>query len=47
VNEGQISAFKDPYQDKVWLFWTSTRSGTSDLFYMAISPAFYPQVAPQ
>lgn len=43
VNEGQVSAFKDPYQDKVWVFWASTRAGTSDLYYMALSPPFYPQ----
>ena len=41
VNEGMISAFKDPFQDKVWLFWSSTRAGTTDLYYMAISPQFY------
>jgi hypothetical protein len=43
VNEGQISAFKDPFQDKVWVFWSSTRAGTSDLYFMAISPQFYTQ----
>lgn len=43
VNEGQISAFKDPFQDKVWVFWSSTRAGTSDLYYMTISPQFYAQ----
>jgi hypothetical protein len=31
VNEGMVSAFKDPFQDKVWVFWSSTRSGTSGL----------------
>jgi hypothetical protein len=45
VNEGMVSAFKDPFQDKVWVFWSSTRSGTSDLFYMTISPQFYTQPA--
>jgi hypothetical protein len=24
----------------VWLFWTSSRGGTSDIYYMAISPRF-------
>ncbi len=43
VNEGQISAFKDPFQDKVWIFWSSTRAGTTDLYYMAINPQFYTQ----
>jgi hypothetical protein len=42
VNEGQISAFKDPFQDKIWVFWASTRNGTTDLYYMPISPQFYP-----
>lgn len=43
VNEGQVCAFKDPFQDRVWVFWASTRAGTSDLYYEAISPQFYPQ----
>jgi len=43
VNEGQISAFKDPFQDKVWVFWSSTRAGTTDLYYMAINPQLYTQ----
>ncbi len=42
VNEGQVSAFKDLYQDKVWVFWTSQRNGMSDLYYETISPQFYP-----
>lgn len=42
VNEGQISAFKDPFQDKVWVFWASTRNGTTDLYYLPISPQIYP-----
>lgn len=47
VNEGQMAAFKDPFEDKVWLFWSSTRAGTTDLYYMTLSPPFYPQVAGQ
>ncbi|HSV74029.1 MAG TPA: hypothetical protein VLH79_09745 [Chthonomonadales bacterium] len=43
VNEGQLAAFKDPFQDKTWVFWTSTRAGTTDLYYMTLSPAFYPE----
>ncbi len=42
INEGQVSAFKDPFQDKVWVFWTSARNGMSDLYYETISPQFYP-----
>ena len=29
VNEGQVAAFKDPFIDKLWVFWSSTRAGTS------------------
>ena len=43
VNEGQLAAFKDPFQDKTWVFWTSTRAGTTDLYYMTLCPAFYPE----
>lgn len=43
VNEGQVSAFKDPFQDKVWVFWSSTRSGTTDLYYMTLNPQLYTQ----
>ena len=43
VNEGQLAAFKDPFQDKAWVFWTSTRAGTTDLYYMTLCPAFYPE----
>ncbi len=45
VDEGSVSAFKDPFQDKVWVFWSSTRAGTSDLYFLTLSPRFYP-VAP-
>ena len=41
INEGQVTAFKDPIQDKVWVFWTSARNGMSDLYYETISPQFY------
>ncbi len=41
VNEGQVCAFKDPMENKLWVFWTSTRSGNTDLYYEAVSPRFY------
>jgi hypothetical protein len=41
VNEGQVTAFKDPFQEKVWVFWASTRFGTTDLYYMTLDPPFY------
>ncbi len=47
TNEGQVSAFKDPLANKIWIFWTSTRSGTSDIYYQTISPEFYPSAAGQ
>lgn len=40
VNEGQVNAFKDPLDNKLWVFWSSTRSGTPDLYYETISPRF-------
>lgn len=45
VNEGQATAFKDPIQDKLWVFWTSTRAGSTDLYYMTVAPRFYPVVS--
>jgi hypothetical protein len=41
INEGQVNAFKDPFENKVWVFWTSARTGNPDIFYEAISPRFY------
>ena len=48
VNEGSIYAFADlgvgtgpaPTSSKIWVFWTSTRAGTSDLFWETVSPTF-------
>jgi len=40
VNESQVGAFKDPWDNKVWVFWTSTRAGNPDLYYETISPLF-------
>jgi len=41
VNEGQIFATKYPGSSSIWVFWTSTRAGNTDLFYETISPRFY------
>ena len=38
VNEGQPAAFMDLYQNRLWVFWSSTRNGLSDLYYEAIAP---------
>lgn len=46
VNEGQVAAVKDPFVDRLWVFWSSTRAGTSDLYCLTLSPAFYPQTYP-
>ncbi len=51
VNEGSIYAFADPQpqesgtsvrlmSSKIWVFWTSTRGGVSNLFWETISPNF-------
>lgn len=52
VNEDSIYAFADPgypnssgtfvapTSSKIWVFWTSTRGGTSDLFWETVSPSF-------
>jgi len=57
VNEGAVSAFKDPYIDKLWVFWSSQRGGgvgptgqvipSSDLFYQTLAPQFYPTATNQ
>lgn len=52
VNEGSIYAFADPQPDesgtsvrvlasKIWVFWTSTRGGNSDLFWETLCPNFW------
>ena len=42
VSEGQVAAFKDPFLDKLWVFWSSTRAGSTDLYFETIAPQFYP-----
>ncbi|HZT43007.1 MAG TPA: hypothetical protein VFA07_12640 [Chthonomonadaceae bacterium] len=48
VNEGQVNAFLDPLaaqqpsHEKLWVFWSSTRAGTTDLYYQTLAPQFYP-----
>ncbi|MGB9588884.1 MAG: hypothetical protein ACPL7O_11955, partial [Armatimonadota bacterium] len=46
VNEGQVNSFKDPWSNRVYVFWTSTRDGSTDIFYEAISPKFYAPTFP-
>lgn len=47
VSEGTVAAFKDPYLDKLWVFWTSTRSNTTNLYYETIAPQLYPTASNQ
>ncbi len=47
VSEGQVSAFKDPFLDKVWIFWSSTRAGSTDLYFETIAPQLYPTASNQ
>jgi hypothetical protein len=53
ANEGQVTAFLDPFDFSnttgpvnrpglIWLFWTSTRNGGSDVFFETIAPNFTP-----
>lgn len=44
TSESGLFALKDEFEPKVWLFWNSTRTGTSDLFFQAFSPRLYPDV---
>lgn len=52
INESQVSAFLDPFDNAsvsrrrpglVWLFWTSTRDGSADLFFQTIAPHLAPK----
>ncbi|MBX3117812.1 MAG: PQQ-binding-like beta-propeller repeat protein [Fimbriimonadaceae bacterium] len=56
VNESQMTTFIDPFDfpnaanrraGLVWMFWTSTRGGTPDLFFQTIAPKFAPKAAGQ
>lgn len=53
INEGHATAFIDPFDsagantrrpDLFWLLWTSTRAGTSDVYFETISPVLWPVV---
>ncbi len=47
VSEGQVAAFKDPFLDKLWVFWSSTRASSTDLYFESIAPQFYPTFSNQ
>lgn len=51
VNESQLATFLDPFEEAaanvrrpglMWMFWTSTRGGTSDVFFQTLTPKFTP-----
>ena len=51
VNENQVTAFVDPFDpvgvanrrpDLVWLLWSSTRTGPSDIYFETIAPILWP-----
>jgi len=51
INEGRVAAFVDPFDsvgantrrpDLIWMLWTSTRTGTSDVFFQTIAPLLWP-----
>jgi len=44
TSESNLFALKDEFEPKVWLFWNSTRTGTSDLFFQTFSPRLYPDI---
>ncbi|MGQ9488348.1 MAG: golvesin C-terminal-like domain-containing protein [Armatimonadota bacterium] len=41
TSESNLFALKDEFEPKVWLFWSSTRGGSSDLFFEAFSPRLF------
>lgn len=51
ANESQLATFIDPFEGTLaerrpglfWLFWTSTRTGSSDVYFQSITPRFTPQ----
>jgi hypothetical protein len=51
VNENHVTAFVDPFDpagpanrrpDLVWLLWSSTRTGPSDIYFETIAPILWP-----
>jgi len=52
VNESNMYAFPDPFDSPtfprpnlVWMFWSSTRGGSPDLYFQTVAPRFAPQVS--
>lgn len=40
LDSGPPARFRKAYSSKIWLFWTSTRAGSSDLFWETVCPEF-------
>ncbi|MBC8065994.1 MAG: hypothetical protein H7Y17_14265, partial [Chlorobia bacterium] len=52
VNESNMFAFPDPFDNAtlprpnlVWMFWSSTRGGSPDLYFQTVAPRFAPQAS--
>ncbi len=50
VNESNMFAFPDPLEsvsparpNLIWMFWSSTRGGSPDLYFQTVAPRFAPQ----
>jgi len=50
VNESSLYSFPDPFDNAnfarpnlVWMFWSSTRGGSPDLYFQTVAPRFAPQ----
>ena len=55
INEGRVAAFIDPFDstgvntrrpDLLWLLWSSTRTGTADVYFQTIAPILWPILSP-
>ncbi len=46
-NEGEVAALLDPYLPRIWLFWSGTDAGSTDLYSETIAPQLYPQATNQ
>lgn len=44
TSESDLFVIKDLLEPKLWLLWSSSRTGTLDLFYQTFSPRLYPDV---
>ncbi len=47
VNVGQVAAMADPIVSRLWLFWSGTAFGSTDLYQEAYAPRLYPDTPSQ